>query len=256
MKKPSPELLDLFYRACAFPIDDLDVGTVVRHTSTVMASAWFIPTRTLPAIFFVMGGGSGDLSALIFELRRLATMTDALANAVNWKESSRTIQRGLCYHYFFQVTHLDARVYSKSIEPWDDSLTPLLHAAPLHPWFDPMEKYASVYQYGVINETYLPLSTMDDTDAEFLGDPDAVVAKRIQRTPTPAVPEPRYSRPAAATAPAVARLSQPVEPPQNLEEYDEDEDAAYEDDEYDGVEGDDGFTEAERAILEQPDDEL
>ena len=179
MKKPSPELLDVFYRACAFPIDDLDVGAAVKHTSSVYASAWLVPTRTIPAIFFIMGGGSGDLSALLYELRRLAEMTAITATALNYKVENRTLTRPLCYHYFVQVTHLDSRVHSKSIEPWDDALTPLLHTSPLHPFFEPLEEYAHIYEVGYIESKNLPHSSLTDADTDFIGDPDEPVAKRF-----------------------------------------------------------------------------
>lgn len=179
MRKPSPEILDLFYRSCGFPIDDLDVRDFVQHTSSVMASTWFVPTRTLPAVFFVMGGGSGDLSALIYELRRLAEITEVTANALNIPPEQRNVRGGLCYHYFVQVTHLDARIYSKSIEEFDDALTPLLHASVLHPWFKPLEQYLEVYKNGVICAANLPATHFSDLEAsEYLGDPDAPVAKR------------------------------------------------------------------------------
>lgn len=183
MKRPSPELLDLLYRAGAFPIDDLNVQEAVRHTSEVIASTWLVPTQTIPAIFFVMGGGSGDLSALIFELRRLAEITALTASALNWKPENRSLARPLCYHYFVQVTHLDARIYSKSIEPWDDALTPLLHTAPLHPWFQPLEQYAQVYATGYLQADHLPYCAVPDDD--FLGDPDEPVARRVALTDEP-----------------------------------------------------------------------
>lgn len=177
MKRPSPELLDLLYRAGAFPIDDLNVQDAVKHTSEVVASTWLVPTQTIPAIFFIMGGGSGDLSALIFELRRLAEITTLTATALNWKPESRTLARPLCYHYFVQVTHLDARIYSKSIEAWDEALTPLLHTAPLHPWFQPLEQYAQVYTTGYLKVDNLPYCTTPEDD--YLGDPDEPVAKKV-----------------------------------------------------------------------------
>jgi hypothetical protein len=186
MRKPSPEILDLFYRSCGFPIDDLDVRDFVQHTSSVIASTWFVPTRTLPAVFFVMGGGSGDLSALIYELRRLAEITDITANALNIPSERRSPQQGLCYHYFVQVTHLDARIYGKSIEEWDDALTPLLHASVMHPWFKPLEQYAEVYKNGVICSATLPATNFGDLEAaEYLGDPDAPVAKRAGKPVSP-----------------------------------------------------------------------
>lgn len=178
MKRPSPELLDVFYRACAFPIDDLDVSTAVKHTSAVIASTWVVPTRTIPAVFFIMGGGSGDLSALVFELRRLAEMTDIVANAA-FRSSSTEPTPQLCYHYFVQVTHLDSRVYSKSIEPWDTALTPLLHTAPLHPFFTPLDEYAHIYAVGHIEAKNLPQSALTEEDTDYIGDPDEPVAKRI-----------------------------------------------------------------------------
>ena len=190
MRKPSPEILDLFYRSCGFPIDDLDVRDFVQHTSSVMASTWFVPTRTLPAVFFVMGGGSGDLSALIYELRRLAEITEITANALNIPPEQRSVRQGLCFHYFVQVTHLDARIYSKSIEEWDDALTPLLHASAMHPWFRPLEQYAEVYKSGVICSAMLPATNFGDLEAaEYLGDPDAPVAKRAGRAVTASVLE-------------------------------------------------------------------
>lgn len=173
MKRPSPEVLDLLYRAGAFPIDDLNVQEAVRHTSEVIASTWLVPTQTIPAIFFLMGGGSGDLSALIFELRRLAEITALTATAFNRKP----LTRPLCYHYFVQITHLDARIYSKSIEPWDDALTPLLHTAPLHPWFQPLEEYAKVYATGHLTVDHLPYCAAPQED--YLGDPDEPVARRV-----------------------------------------------------------------------------
>ena len=179
MKRPSPEILDLFYRCGGYPIDDLDVRNFVQHDSTVFASTWFVPTRTIPAIFFVMGGGSGDLSAMIYEMKRQAEVTSLTANAMNWPEHKRTIARGLCYHYYIMVTHLDSRVYSKSIETWDEALTPLLHASVLHPWFEPTENYEEVYKVGYIQAKNLPNINFDkNADADFLGDPDAPVAKR------------------------------------------------------------------------------
>jgi len=184
MKCPSPELLDLFYRCGAFPIDDLDVRATVHHTSSVFASTWYVPTRTIPAIFFVMGGGSGDLSALIYELRRLAVVTEYTANAMNWPASKRVINRGICYHYLVQVTHIDSRIYNKSVEEWDDGITPMLHAAALHTWFNPMTEYDKVYEKGYISIENLPASNMSDEDSEYLGDPDAPVAKKIVKKPT------------------------------------------------------------------------
>jgi hypothetical protein len=179
MRRPSPEILDIFYRSGGYPIDDLDVRDVVQHTSSVYASTWFVPTRTIPAVFFIMGGGSGDLSALIYELRRLAEITALTASALNWSEHSRTLARGLCYHYYILVTHLDARVHSKSIEVWDEALTPLVHASVLHPWFQPSERYEDVYRVGYIQPINLPIVDFDMTEeASFLGDPDAPVAKR------------------------------------------------------------------------------
>lgn len=177
MKRPSPELLDLLYRAGAYPIDDLNVQDAVKHTSEVIASTWLVPTTTIPAILFIMGGGSGDLSALIFELRRLAEITALTAVALNWKPESRSLARPLCYHYFVQVTHLDARIYSKSIEPWDEALTPLLHTAPLHTWFQPTADYAQVYAAGYLRVDNLPLCAEPEDD--FLGDPDEPVARRV-----------------------------------------------------------------------------
>lgn len=178
MRRPSPEILDLFYRSGGYPIDDFDVRSFVQHTSSVMASTWFVPTRTLPAIFFIMGGGSGDLSALIYELRRLAEITSYTASALNWAESKRTVARGLCYHYYVQVTHLDSRIYSKSVEVWDEALSPLLHASVLHPWFQPSEHYADAYRVGYIQAINLPIIDFDTAEeADFLGDPDAPVAK-------------------------------------------------------------------------------
>lgn len=178
MRRPSPEILDLFYRSGGYPIDDFDVRNYVQHTSSVLASTWFVPTRTLPAIFFIMGGGSGDLSALIYELRRLAEITGFTASALNWPEARRTVARGLCYHYYVQVTHLDSRIYSKTIEQWDDSLTPLLHASVLHPWFQPSEHYEDAYKVGYIQAINLPIINFDSAEeADFLGDPDAPVAK-------------------------------------------------------------------------------
>jgi hypothetical protein len=182
MRKPSPELLDLFYRSNGFPIDDLDVRDFVQHTSSVMASTWFVPTRTIPAVFFVMGGGSGDLSALIYELRRLATITEATAAALGGAADKQVGKHALCYHYFVNVTHLDARVYSKSVEDWDDALTPLLHVGPLHTWFRPMDEYAEIYKNGVICSANLPIVEFDDAQAaDFLGDPEHPVAKRASR---------------------------------------------------------------------------
>lgn len=178
MRRPSPEILDLFYRSGGYPIDDFDVRNFVQHTTSVMASTWFVPTRTIPAIFFIMGGGSGDLSAIIYELRRLADITSLTASALNWPESKRTIARGLCYHYYVQVTHLDSRIYSKSVEVWNEELTPLLHTAVLHPWFQPSEHYEDAYRVGYIQAINLPIINFDSTEeADFLGDPDAPVAK-------------------------------------------------------------------------------
>lgn len=182
MRQPSPELLDLFYRSGAFPIDDLDVRDFVQHTSSVYASTWFVPTRTIPAVFFVMGGGSGDLSALIHELRRLAEVTEATAAALSLPLERRSVKQTLCYHYFVQVTHIDSRVYAKSVEEWDDALTPLLHASPLHPWFRPFESYAETYKTGYIVASNLPAVDFDLlAQADYLGDPDAPVAKRASR---------------------------------------------------------------------------
>ena len=179
MKRPSPEILDLFYRCGGYPIDDLDVRNFVQHDSSVYASTWFVPTRTIPAVFFIMGGGSGDLSALIYEMRRLAEITNYTAHALNWQDNRRTLARGLCYHYYIQVTHLDARVYSKSIEIWDEALTPLVHASVLHTWFQPSENYDEVYKVGYIQENNLPVVNIDSRqESEFLGDPDAPVVKR------------------------------------------------------------------------------
>jgi hypothetical protein len=182
MRQPSPELLDLFYRSGAFPIDDLDVRDFVQHTSSVYASTWFVPTRTIPAVFFVMGGGSGDLSALIHELRRLAEVTEATAAALSLPLERRSGKQALCYHYFVQVTHIDSRVYAKSVEEWDDALTPLLHASTLHPWFRPFDGYAETYRVGYIMASSLPAVDFDlVAQAEYLGDPDAPVAKRASR---------------------------------------------------------------------------
>lgn len=184
MNKPSPEILDVFYRAGGFPIDDLDVTDFVKHTTSVFASTWFVPTRTIPAVFFIMGGGSGDLTALIHELRHLAEVTECSARAFNWRSEKRSVMRGLCYHYYVIVTHIDARVYSKGIEPWDEGLTPLLHAPVLHPWFKPYEAYPKVYEIGYIKADNLPTASIDDQEAyEFLGDPDAPVAKRSDIKP-------------------------------------------------------------------------
>ena len=166
MKCPSPELLDLFYRSGAFPIDDLDIRGSVHHTSSVFASTWYVPTRTIPAIFFIMGGGSGDLSALIYELRRIAVVTDYTANALNWPTPKRVINRGFCYHYIIQVTHIDSRVYSKTVEEWDDNIVPMLHASPLHTWFNPMTDYEKIYEKGYISIENLPASNMSDEDSE------------------------------------------------------------------------------------------
>jgi hypothetical protein len=199
MRRPSPEVLDLFYRSGGYPIDDLDVRDSVQHTSSVIASTWFVPTRTIPAVFFIMGGGSGDLSALIYELRRLAEITSIMAAALNWPEQNRTLARGLCYHYYIQVTHLDSRVYSKAIEPWDDALTPLVHASVLHPWFQPVDRYEDVYRVGYIQSINLPIVEFDTSEeAEFLGDPDAPVAKLADvRELRKSQQEPAlYSRPA------------------------------------------------------------
>ena len=181
MKCPSPEILDLFYRSCAFPIDDLDIQEVVQHTSSVFASTWYVPTKSLPAIFFVIGGGNGcgDLSALIYEIRRLAQMSGYTAAALNWPVEKRTAIRGLCFHYVVQVNHLNATVYRKSVEPWDDALMPLLHTAVLHPWFKP-DAYANIYDKGLLDINNLPSATISDEDMEFLGDPDEPVAKRIK----------------------------------------------------------------------------
>lgn len=182
MRQPSPELLDLFYRSGAFPIDDLDVRDFVQHTSSVYASTWFVPTRTIPAVFFVMGGGSGDLSALIHELRRLAEITEATAAALSLSLERRSVKQTLCYHYFVQVTHIDSRVYAKSVEEWDDALTPLLHASTLHPWFRPFESYSETYKVGYVVANNLPAVDFDlVAQAEYLGDPDAPVAKRATR---------------------------------------------------------------------------
>jgi hypothetical protein len=182
MRKPSPELLDLFYRSGAFPIDDLDVRDYVGHTSAVMASTWFVPTQTIPAIFFVMGGGSGDLSALIHELRRLAVVTGMTTTALSLPIERRGGKQSLCYHYFVQVTHVDARVYAKSVEEWDEALTPLLHTSVLHPWFRPQEEYAEVYKTGYVSVTNLPETDFADRDAaDYLGDPEVPVAKRATR---------------------------------------------------------------------------
>jgi hypothetical protein len=182
MRKPSPELLDLFYRSNGFPIDDLDVRDFVQHTSSVMASTWFVPTHTIPAVFFIMGGGSGDLSALIYELRRLALITEATAAALPNMVAERSGSPALCYHYFVNVTHLDARVYSKSVEDWDEALTPLLHVGPLHPWFRPTDDYAEIYKNGVICSANLPAVDFDDAQAaDYLGDPEHPVAKRASR---------------------------------------------------------------------------
>jgi hypothetical protein len=131
-----------------------------------------------------MGGGSGDLSALIYELRRLAVVTEYTANAMNWPASKRVINRGICYHYLVQVTHIDSRIYNKSVEEWDDGITPMLHAAALHTWFNPMTEYDKVYEKGYISIENLPASNMSDEDSEYLGDPDAPVAKKIVKKPT------------------------------------------------------------------------
>lgn len=175
MRAPSPDLLDLLYRACAYPIDDLDVQDAVRHTSPVIASTWYVPTATIPAILFVMGNGSGNLAAITHELHRLATLPPVLAKAL---PASGAEAPRFCYHYFFHLNHIDSRLHSRSIEPWDPALEPLLHTAPLHPWYQPLDAYAHIYAVGRLDAGNLPSSTLDASD-DFIGDPDAPLAKRI-----------------------------------------------------------------------------
>lgn len=175
MRSPSPDLLDLLYRACAFPIDDLDVQDAVRHTSPVIASAWYVPTATIPAVLFVMGNGSGNLAAITHELHRLASLPPVLAKALPATVGGPP---RFCYHYFFHLNHIDSRLHSRSIEPWDAALDSLLHTAPLHPWFQPLAEYAHVYAAGRLDAANLPGATLDAAD-DFIGDPDAPVARRV-----------------------------------------------------------------------------
>ena len=185
MRRPSPEILDLMYRAGAFPLDDLDVQEVVRHPTPVLASVWYIPTKTIPAIFFIMGGGSGDLSAMIYELRHLADCTEVLSLTKTHSESA--LKPVISYHYFFMVNHVDARVYSKTVEPMTAELLALMHASPLHPWFDPLAAHRDMYASGFVNSSNLPRLQYEYMDAlEYLGDPE----RPIMPNP-PSAAEPR-----------------------------------------------------------------
>jgi hypothetical protein len=175
LRAPAPDLLDLLYRACAFPIDDLDVQDAVRHTSPVIASTWYVPTATIPAILFVMGNGSGNLAAITHELHRLATLPPLLSKVL---PATATGAPAFCYHYFFHLNHIDSRLHSRSIEGWDPALDALLHTAPLHPWYQPLEQYGHIYAVGRLDAANLPSSTLD-ADDDFIGDPDAPVARRI-----------------------------------------------------------------------------
>jgi hypothetical protein len=104
------------------------------------------------------------------------------ATALSVPAESRNAKQSLCYHYFVQVTHVDARIYAKSVEEWDEALTPLLHASVLHPWFRPQEDYAEVYKVGCVSVANLPETNFADRDAsDYLGDPEVPVAKRATR---------------------------------------------------------------------------
>ena len=145
MEKPNPYLLDVLYRAGAFPFDDFameDGGS---------ASIWVLP-RTLnwPVVIAIRGNGVSTV-AVIKELHRMAQAFSVHHAAPDLTTLSTGERTEWTYQIEFHCSGTVSRVLDRTIiSRSPEELSGMLNAWIFVPWFQPWSdpKYTASYPVG------------------------------------------------------------------------------------------------------------
>ena len=153
MRKLNPILLDVLYRAGAYPFDEVDLGDGSARPSSV----WVLPKCPLPVFLAIRGNGTST-AALIAELHRLHR---------SFQVHHGKVPEGALWGYMI-VAHCEnthSRIVSREMREFEpEEIAVGLNAYAFIPWFDPPKEAEAAYSAGEFTVELLPPSELEQDD--------------------------------------------------------------------------------------------
>lgn len=171
MKRPNSHLLDVLYRAGAYPFDDLPYAT--EGGDKVHASTWVIPGHgSVPILLLILGNGQST-GALEKELERLARLL-RISHGIEPQSTGR--REGLIWTY--EVTIMcesrSSRVVQRKMREHDLARYDAFLWSHLSiSWFDPPKMYCDNYSRTLdeldlkVDPSEFDVETVEEEDEEF-----------------------------------------------------------------------------------------